>query len=383
MDLLDAIIKNSNNSKAFGVSNKDNFKLSKVESSILDSMHDGVYITDSKGNTIFINKAYTRISGIKKEDVIGLHMKELIEQGFFSESASLIALERDESVTMIDKFNNGKRCLITSSPVHDENENIIMIVTNLRDMTELINLKSKVEQSETLNMKYYSELEKLRKEYFIGRDVIGNSKEIKEVLEIVSKVSEVDATVLITGETGVGKEVIAKEIHKNSLRKNGPFIKVNCASIPDTLFESELFGYEKGAFTGATNNGKLGMFELADRGTILLDEIGEIPLNIQSKLLRVLQEKQITRVGGTKVQKIDVRILAATNLDLKKQVEKGLFREDLYYRLNVIPIRVPALRERKDDIILLAIHFLDFYNSKYSKNKTLDHSAAELLRLYS
>ena len=291
VDLLNTIIKNSYNSKAFGISNNNNFELSKVESSILDSMHDGVYITDSKGNTIFINKAYTRISGIKKEDVIGLHMKELIGQGFFSESASLIALERDESVTMIDKFNNGKRCLITSSPVHDENGNIIAIVTNLRDMTELINLKSKVEQSETLNMKYYSELEKLRREYFIGRDVIGNSKEIKEVLEVVSKVSEVDATVLITGETGVGKEVIAKEIHKNILRKNGPFIKVNCASIPDTLFESELFGYEKGAFTGATNNGKLGMFELADRGTILLDEIGEIPLNIQSKLLRVLQEK--------------------------------------------------------------------------------------------
>jgi transcriptional regulator with PAS, ATPase and Fis domain len=205
---------------------------------------------------------------------------------------------------------------------------------------------------------------------------------MKEVLEIVNRVADADATVLITGETGVGKEIVAREIHKNSLRKDGPFIKVNCASIPESLFESELFGYEKGAFTGATNNGKLGMFELANKGTILLDEIGEIPLNIQSKLLRVLQEKKVTRLGGTSVQKVDVRILAATNLDLKKQVEKGLFREDLYYRLNVIPINIPPLRERREDLFILAAHFLAFYNSKYNKDKTLAHNATELLRYY-
>jgi len=184
-------------------------------------------------------------------------------------------------------------------------------------------------------------------EYLNRRDIVANSKEMEEILELINKISDVDATVLITGETGVGKEVIAKEIHRKSIRRDGPFIKVNCASIPETLFESELFGYEKGAFTGAINSGKPGMFELADNGTILLDEIGEIPLNIQSKLLRVLQEKQVTRIGGIKERKINVRILAATNLDLKEQVKKGLFREDLYYRLNVIPIRIPPLREKR------------------------------------
>lgn len=194
---------------------------------------------------------------------------------------------------------------------------------------------------------YDYDLEKLRMEYLNRRDIVANSKEMEEILELINKISDVDATVLITGETGVGKEVIAKEIHRKSIRRDGPFIKVNCASIPETLFESELFGYEKGAFTGAINSGKPGMFELADNGTILLDEIGEIPLNIQSKLLRVLQEKQVTRIGGIKERKINVRILAATNLDLKEQVKKGLFREDLYYRLNVIPIRIPPLREKR------------------------------------
>ncbi len=375
-------MKNYYTARAIDISNDIGFEFRIVGKGILDSMHDGVYITDSRGITIFINKAYTRISGIEKEEVIGIPMKELISKGLFTESASLIALEQNESVTIVDKFRNGKRCLVTSSPVHDEDGNIIMVVTNIRDITELLNLKTRVEQTELLKRKYYFELEQLRREQIDKKDIIGNSKEIEEVLEVVSKISEVDATVLITGETGVGKEVIAKEIHNKSLRKDAPFVKVNCASIPETLFESELFGYEKGAFTGAANCGKPGMFEVADKGTILLDEIGEIPLNIQSKLLRVLQEKQITRVGGTKVQKIDVRILAATNLNLKEQVEKGLFREDLYYRLNVIPIRIPALRERKEDIVLLAIHFLDLYNSKYNMNKKLDYSAAELLRLY-
>lgn len=381
-DLVNATMKNYYTARAIDISNDIGFEFRIVGKGILDSMHDGVYITDSRGITIFINKAYTRISGIEKEEVIGIPMKELISKGLFTESASLIALEQNESVTIVDKFRNGKRCLVTSSPVHDEDGNIIMVVTNIRDITELLNLKTRVEQTELLKRKYYFELEQLRREQIDKKDIIGNSKEIEEVLEVVSKISEVDATVLITGETGVGKEVIAKEIHKKSLRKDAPFVKVNCASIPETLFESELFGYEKGAFTGAANCGKPGMFEVADKGTILLDEIGEIPLNIQSKLLRVLQEKQITRVGGTKVQKIDVRILAATNLNLKEQVEKGLFREDLYYRLNVIPIRIPALRERKEDIVLLAIHFLDLYNSKYNMNKKLDYSAAELLRLY-
>ncbi|WP_025640420.1 sigma-54 interaction domain-containing protein [Schnuerera ultunensis] len=350
---------------------------------ILNYMHDGVYITDNNGITLFVNESYTKMSGIRKDDVIGKHMSELIKKGLFLESASLEVLKKKRSVSIIDCFKNGKKCLATSSPVFDRSGQIVMVVTNLRDMTELLDLKNRLEWSEVLNEKYFLELKELRKDQENKYNIIGNSRSMIKIYEIIDRIAEVDATILILGETGVGKEVVAREIHKNSLRKDGPFIKVNCASIPENLFESELFGYAKGAFTGAASKGKPGLFELADNGTILLDEIGELSLNAQSKLLRVLQEKQIIRVGGTELRKIDVRIIAATNKDLEKEVEKGFFREDLFYRLNVIPITVPPLRERREDIPLLSIHFLDLYNSKYNMNKKLSDSALELLKWYS
>ena len=204
----------------------------------------------------------------------------------------------------------------------------------------------------------------------------------KIVEELAGRASQVDATVLLLGETGVGKDIIARKIHKDSPRREGPFIKVNCAAIPENLLESELFGYEKGAFTGAINRGKPGMFELADTGTIFLDEVGDLPLSLQAKLLRVIQEKEITRIGGTKPQKLDLRIIAATNKDLQKMVNNDLFREDLYYRLNVVPILIPPLRARRDDIPLLVAHYLDFYNHKYNRKKQLSRHAMEILKQY-
>lgn len=361
--------------------NEDRY-LNETAKSILNSMHDGIYITDKDGYTLFVNDAYERISGLKKEQLVGKHMVDLILLGYFDDSASLKVLRENKPVSIIDEFEGGKRCLVTSSPVYDNDGNILLVITNLRYMTELHDLQSKLEMIEDINNKYTCELKELRKENINRDNVIINSKKMKLVYETVDRISEVDATVLILGETGVGKEVIAKGIHKRSPRNGGPFIKVNCASIPDTLFESELFGYEKGAFTGAMNNGKPGLFELADEGTILLDEIGEISLTSQTKLLRVLQEKQTLRIGGTKSKKIDARIIAATNKDLKALVDKGKFREDLYYRLNVIPITVPPLRERSEDIIFLAFHFLEKFNSKYNKNKSLNYKAYETLKSY-
>lgn len=192
-----------------------------------------------------------------------------------------------------------------------------------------------------------------------------------------------DITVLITGETGCGKEVFSTELHHKSNRKNLPYVKVNCAALPENLIESELFGYEKGAFTGALNKEKLGMFEVANGGTILLDEIGEMPLNLQSKLLRVLQEKEIMRIGGTKSIKLDVRVIAATNQDLSELIKQGKFREDLFYRLNVVPLKIPPLRERKDDIAILAYRFLEKFNIKYSKAKSFGSTAIKALESYS
>jgi len=365
------------------LNSKTNYTIGKIIEEILDCMYDGVYITDGNGVTLFINKSYSSMSGIKKEDAVGFHMQDLIKKGYFLESASLKVIETKKPVSIIDCFSNGKKCLATANPVFDENGQIKMVVTNLRDMTELLDLKNQLEELYDLNKKYYFELKELRKDIENKYNIIGNSKSMIEIYEIIDRIAETDATVLVLGETGVGKEVVAREIHKNSLRKNGPFIKVNCASIPESLFESELFGYDKGAFTGAISKGKPGLLELAHNGTIFLDEIGELPLSAQPKLLRVLQEKKIIRVGGTESKRIDVRVIAATNKDLEKEVEKGTFREDLFYRLNVIPIKVPPLRKRREDIPLLSKHFLDLYNSKYNKTKTLSDTAFQLLKWYS
>lgn len=365
------------------LNSKTNYTIGKIIEEILDCMYDGIYITDGNGVTLFINKSYSSMSGIKKEDAVGFHMQDLIKKGYFLESASLKVIETKKPVSIIDCFSNGKKCLATANPVFDENGQIKMVVTNLRDMTELLDLKNQLEELYDLNKKYYFELKELRKDIENKYNIIGNSKSMMEIYEVIDRIAETDATVLILGETGVGKEVVAREIHKNSLRKNGPFIKVNCASIPESLFESEMFGYASGAFTGADNKGKPGLIELANKGTLLLDEIGELSLSSQSKLLRVLEENKVTRVGGTEPINIDVRIIAATNRDLKKEVEKGTFREDLFYRLNVIPIKVPPLRKRREDIPLLSKHFLDLYNSKYNKTKTLSDTAFQLLKWYS
>lgn len=214
-----------------------------------------------------------------------------------------------------------------------------------------------------------------------GNKIIGNSKKMQRILQTVDRVAKSNATVLITGESGTGKELIANAIHYNSSREEKPYIKVNCGALPENLLESELFGYEKGAFTGATGR-KLGRFDRADGGTIFLDEIGELTLPMQVKLLRVLQEKEFERVGGVENIKIDVRVIAATNRDLKKMMEDGSFREDLYYRLNVIPIEVPSLRERKEDIPGLTYHFLDKFKGEIGKKKGISQGAVDKLVEY-
>ncbi len=378
-----AVMQDISDLEAIASELKASRELNKELDAIIDSVYDGLYITDGQGYTTRINKSYTRMTGIDEEEVKGRHMQELVEAGYYSQSVSLIVLEKKQAVTILHTIKGTKRYLITGNPVFDDKNEIIRIVTTVRDITDLIDLKERLEKSEELTRKYHSELEHLRQQQMGKSDVIGQSKEILQTLELAQRAAQVDANVLVLGETGVGKEVISKVIHKNSLRKKAPFIKVNCAAIPESLLESELFGYEKGAFTGAQNNGKPGMFELANTGTILLDEIGELPVNIQAKLLRVLQEKEVTRIGGTVSKKLDVRIIAATNKNIEQQVQKGLFREDLYYRLNVIPIYVPALRMRKQDIPLLAKFFLDYFNKKYTCNKKLTLSAMEILNQYS
>lgn len=348
-----------------------------------DELSDGICLCDRDGIILAVNKEYNRIVGISSEDIVGKHISYFKENGYVEYSTQSIVLQDKKKINkMLNLKKNNNVAMVTSIPILDENNEVDQVLTVIRDLTEISNLRSKLEKSEKKSRKYLRELNNIRNILNSTEGFIGESISIKKIKELIKSVANTDATILINGETGCGKEVLAKEIYKNSDRRSGPYIKINCAAIPENLIESELFGYEQGAFTGAQNKGKIGMFEAANGGTILLDEIGEMPLSLQSKLLRVLQEKELIRIGGTKSIKLDVRVIAATNQNLIELVQKKEFRQDLYYRLNVIPMRIPPLRERKDDIVLLAHSFLNKYNVKYRKNLLLDNRILNLLEEY-
>lgn len=346
---------------------------------IIESSFDGFYITDGNANTLMVNKAYETITGLKREELIGHNMLELVDTKTISQSATLMVLKDKETRTIEQEFKSGKRALVTSTPIFDENKNVVMVVTNVRDLTILLSLKNEIERSNELKNKYLSELEVMRTQLIGTDDIIANDEKMLETLKLAKRVAMVDTTVLILGETGVGKEEVAKFIHKNSKRQNNSFIKVNCGAIPENLIESELFGYEKGSFSGASAEGKLGLFEVASEGTLFLDEIGELPLEMQVRLLRVLQEKEIVRIGGLNPIKVDVRLIAATNRDLEEMVRLGHFRKDLYYRLFVVPITLEPLRERRGDILPLVEHFTKELNKKYNWEKKMTGEALGLL----
>jgi PAS domain S-box-containing protein len=349
---------------------------------IIDSSYDGLWICDHDGKVIRINKASERINGVKAEEVIGKNMKELLAEGLFDKSVTLEVLKRKTSVTMIQQIKGEKRILVTGNPIFNEKGEITFVVTNDRDITELDNLRSQLQEAQALAKGYISKLSELEMKGVYLSNIIFRSEEMERIVEIALRVAKVDSTILILGESGVGKGMIAKLIHKHSDRSQGPFIRVDCAGIPESLIESELFGYEKGAFTGAKTEGKAGFFELANKGTLFLDEIGEIPIISQSKLLRFLEDHEIIRVGGTEHREIDVRVIAATNKNIEEMVASKNFRKDLYYRLNVVPIHIPPLRERRNDILPLIFNFLEKFNNTYQGEKVLSPEAVEVLCKY-
>ncbi|MEA4925219.1 MAG: sigma 54-interacting transcriptional regulator [Syntrophomonadaceae bacterium] len=347
---------------------------------VIQASFDGICQTDAEATILIVNDAYVRITGMSREELIGKNMKQLVRDGYYDCSVSLMVIEQGKQVTIEQKLKTGKKLLVTGNPVFNDRGELIRVITNARDLTELDKLRQEIEQAQGLSRHYQEELQKMK----ISEEgnFIAESRQSKDVIDLIVRVGKADSTVLIQGESGVGKEIVARELHKHSPRCNLPYIKINCTTIPENLLESELFGYESGAFTGAKKGGKSGIFELANQGSLFLDEIGEIPLHIQVKLLRVLQESEFTRVGGTKPIKVDVRVIAATNRNLNKMVAAGSFREDLFYRLNVIPIYVSPLRERKEEIAPLVRHFLKMFNEKYSFNKTITASALGLLMDY-
>ncbi len=349
---------------------------------IIESSYDGIYVTDGQARTILVNKAYERITGIKIEDVVGRTMNELVDTGYFNESVTLQVLKTKRPTSLVQKIKTGKTVMVTGNPFLDEDNNIKLVITNVRDVTELNRLQKKLEDEEERRTAVEAELRQLRGTLGEQNKIVLRSKKIQDLRNTALRLSQVDSTVLIQGESGVGKEIFADIIHDNGPRHHKPFVKINCAAFPDQLLDSELFGYTAGAFTGARNKGKAGLFEAAEGGSIFLDEIGEMPLLLQSKLLRVLQEREIYRIGDSSPIKVDVRIVAATNRDLQKMVIEKKFREDLFFRLNVVNIVVPPLRDRVESILPFTYHFLDKYNRQYKFSKQIDRKVINLFMTY-
>ncbi|MDD4171751.1 MAG: sigma 54-interacting transcriptional regulator, partial [Syntrophomonas sp.] len=357
-------------------------ELNEEMDAIIESSYDGLYLTDGQGITLRVNEAFEKLTGVQSREMIGRNVEDLVVRGVVSESVSTLVLKEQRPITIMQKTITGRLALTTGTPIFDRKGKIFRVVSNVREITELMWLKQQLEQAQGLSKHYESELRALQMQYSGSEKLIINSRKMKDLLDTVIRLAQVDSTVLITGESGTGKELIAETIHNNSLRKNGPFIKINCGAISHNLLETELFGYDTGAFTGAKKGGKAGYFELANGGTLLLDEISELPYNLQVNLLRVIQSKELIRVGGEKTIPIDVRIVAATNRDILGLVEINEFREDLYYRLNVVPVEVPPLRERKEEIPVLAAHFVQVFNKKYKMEKQLTTDVIDILMEY-
>lgn len=371
---------------------------------VADLINQPIHIITPDGIVRFVNDAWCTAYGFSKEEVVGRHIEKLIQINNYylsvdddvpsgpsehsyrhlekavNRSAGIVALEEGRPVSLLTQTPDLNKVMVTSTPIFDDKGEIICVFTLVQDFTLMAYWRDSIEEETQKSRLVQQELQYLRST-LAESNLIGSSKSMMDLRKMISVVGPSDASVLISGESGTGKEVVAKEIYAESLRKDKPFITVNCAAIPENLLESELFGHEKGAFTGAVST-KIGLFELANTGTILLDEIGEFPLYLQPKLLRVLQEQEFRRVGGTKQIPVDVRVIAATNRDLLAMTKSGEFRMDLYYRLNVFSLQIPPLRRRKEDVPLLASAFLERFNKKYQKSKFFTRQALLSLEQY-
>jgi PAS domain S-box-containing protein len=329
---------------------------------IIDNLQVGVYVVDGSGKTLYVNQTYEDMSLLPRKELIGKRMDELVKQKYFNASASLIVLKTKKPAITTFTTKTNRKLLSHGKPIFNKNQDLILVINTVYDISSFDNYMN------LINIGDYKD------------EIIARSSQMVSIINFASKLTNVDSTVLITGESGVGKEILARLIHSLSVRKNKPFIKINCAAIPENLIETELFGYEGGSFTSSNPKGKKGIFEAADQGTIFLDEIGELPLNVQAKLLQVLQDKQFTKVGAIRPTIVDVRIIAATNRNIEEMVTNKTFREDLYYRLNVISIYIPPLRERPDDIEPLTEYIVGKINAKYKLNKQFSKDLIDFIK---
>lgn len=352
---------------------------------VVDSLLDGVYITDRDTVTQYVNPAYCKHMGITPQEVLGRRVTELAREGeLFQRTVSddVVKTGRNVTGTGILQSERGRSIptYVTGVPIFDPDGRVKNVAVSVFDTDAL--MYRVTEFRKTVHLEQAVKILDQDSGYE-SSVMVGDAPAIREIRRTIARAAPTDVTILITGESGVGKEVIADRIYYASDRQGKPFVKVNCTAIPANLLESELFGYEKGAFTGALNQGKAGLFELANSGTILLDEIGDLPYELQTKLLRVLQQKEIMRLGSTKPISLDVRVIAATNADLKKKMMEGSFREDLYYRLSTIPIYVPPLRERPEDILKLVKHYFFEYCTKHAHTIAVPDETLAVFQSYS
>ncbi|MBJ8007121.1 MULTISPECIES: sigma 54-interacting transcriptional regulator [Bacillus cereus group] len=341
---------------------------------VFEYAFDEIFVTDDKGIVVRVNSMCERHYQLSAKELVGKHVQELQKEGIFYPSATLEVIEKKRPVELVQTTKSGEYLHVRTRPVFDDEGNLRRVISYSRDLTELYQLRQKVEEMDNQLKTYKKEL----RETYEHEGLIFKSIAMQKIIETIKKVSVVDSTVLVLGETGVGKSRLVRHLHEVSHRKNESFYEINCAALPTNLIESELFGYSGGSFTGANREGKKGLLESAHKGTLFLDEIGEMPLEIQAKLLQVLQEKTFRPIGGRELKKVDVRIVAATNRDLSMMVKQGTFRKDLYYRLNVIPISIPPLRDRTEDILPLIYHYLQHFNKKYGRDVKLAPSTLQM-----
>ncbi|GAB6191227.1 sigma-54 interaction domain-containing protein [Desulfocastanea catecholica] len=364
----------------------DSYKeLNRQLKAIIAASSDGIWVCDAKGFVVTINSASESLNGIKAKDVIGKHVSELLDNKSFDQLVTTKVIASGKQETIVQHIKKTNRVLLcTGTPARDENGNIALIVVNERDMTELENLRKKFAQNRKLTEKFKEELSGRTLKELEDNTIIADSMPMKQILQKSLKLAHIGASnILILGASGTGKGLLAKFIHKNSNRREDPFVEINCAAIPENLLEAELFGFEKGAFTGAAEIGKVGLIELAQGGTLFLDEIGDMPINLQTKLLKYLDDKQFRRLGGTKSINVECATISATNRDLRDRVQNNLFREDLFYRLSSFTLEIPSLCDRRDDIPRLVRFYLEKYNKKYNRSTHISAKVVAHLQNYS
>jgi PAS domain S-box-containing protein len=360
-------------------------QISQQLETVINSSADGIWVYDGDGNVITVNTAALDLDNIKAEDVLNKSIFDLTESGIFDRSVVLEVFEMKRQITILSKaLKTGRTLLITGTPILDSRGEISLVVVNLRDMTQLNEVREQLEQTRLVSEKYQDELAELSLFELSRQNIIAKNEAMRQLLRMAVKIAKMEASnILLLGESGTGKGLLAKFIHQNSKRSKKPFIQINCAALPDNLLEAELFGYEKGAFTGAKEEGKAGLFELAQNGTLFLDEIGDLPFSVQAKLLKYLDDHTIMRLGATRTITIDCIVIAATNRDLESLNKEKKFREDLFYRLNTFTMQIPPLHERAEDIFEMVRHYLEKYNKEYGLKRRISAKVMKVLQSYS